>query len=82
MSTTPIYVRLVDEGTEVVRPTTALNLGDGIYQLIKTPDYDPEDECWEFLPGSRVRGVETVIGGESLLLAAASESAQEAHHDR
>jgi hypothetical protein len=50
-----IYVRLIDEGTEVSRPTEALDLGNGLLELLPTPDYDSEDETWEFRPGSVVR---------------------------
>jgi hypothetical protein len=50
-----IYVRLIDEGTEVSRPTEALDLGNGLLELLPTPDYDSEDEAWEFRPGSVVR---------------------------
>jgi hypothetical protein len=50
-----IYVRLIDEGTEVSRPTEALDLGNGLLELLPTPDYDSEGETWEFGPGSVVR---------------------------
>ena len=50
-----IYVALLDEGTDVWRPTEATALGQGLYKLLPTPNYDPEDEIWEFLPGSIVR---------------------------
>ena len=45
----------VNEGTEVSRPTRALDLGGGMFKLLPTPDYDPEDEEWEFAPGAIVR---------------------------
>jgi hypothetical protein len=51
-----IYVRLLGEGTEVFRPVQALELGNGLFRLEATSDYDPEDEIWEFVPGSDVRG--------------------------
>jgi hypothetical protein len=53
-----IYVRLLDEGTEVSRPTEALDLGNGLLKLLPSPDYNSHDfehETWEFLPGSVVR---------------------------
>jgi hypothetical protein len=50
-----IQVRLLDEGTEVSRPTRALDLGNGLFQIEATPDYDPQLETWEFVPGSVVR---------------------------
>lgn len=50
-----IYVRLIHEGTEVSRPTEALDLGNGLLELLPTPGYDSEDETWEFRPGAVVR---------------------------
>jgi hypothetical protein len=49
-----VYVALLDEGLDVWRPTEAKKLGNGSYELLPTPDYDPEVEKWEFPPGSRV----------------------------
>lgn len=53
--TVKIYVPLCDEGTPTVRGTQAIPLGDDLYKILPTPNYDPEDETWEFLPGSVVR---------------------------
>lgn len=50
-----IYVRLLNEGTEVSRPTEALNLGGGLFEILPTERYDPAEETWEFPPGSVVR---------------------------
>jgi len=67
-SSSKICVHLLDEGTTVVRPTQDAPLGNGIYRVLATPDYDPEDEHWEFPPGSIVRGViEQWEGGEVLV---------------
>ena len=52
---TTIHIRLLDEGTDVFRPTEVLILGDELYRVLPTPDYDPEDEIWEFPPGSIIR---------------------------
>lgn len=49
-----IYVTLFDEGTPTIRGTDAIDLGDGTFKLLPTSNYDPEDETWEFLPGSIV----------------------------
>lgn len=49
-----IYVKLLDEGTDVWRPTEAIDLGNGQFRILATPDYDPTDETWEFPPGSIV----------------------------
>jgi len=68
-----IYVRLLKEGTEVFRPTQALDLGNGIYRLEATPGYDPEDEICEFVPGSDVRGeVRSFESGQRLVAMRAS----------
>jgi hypothetical protein len=65
---TVVYVRLLDEGTEVWRPAPAIPLGDGSFRIIKPDDYDPETEAWEFPPDARVRCVRRKFadGGESL----------------
>jgi hypothetical protein len=53
--TIEVQVNLLNEGTDVSRPTLALDLGEGLFKLLPTPDYDPEDEEWEFVPGTTVR---------------------------
>jgi hypothetical protein len=50
-----VYVQLLNEGTSVSRPTTALPLGNGLYKLLPVENYDPDDEDWEFKPGQTVR---------------------------
>lgn len=68
MTTTTVYVRLLDEGTDVFRPTEAEQRPDGNYKLLPTRDYDPDDEHWEFLPGQVVRCERTKLhGGERLV---------------
>jgi hypothetical protein len=67
-----VYVRLLDEGTVELpaRPTKGERMGSMVYRLLPTPDYDPEDEHWEFLPGTLVHCVyETWWRGERILLA-------------
>ncbi len=54
MQTVKVYVSLLDEGTDTLRPTQALVLKGGVYELLPTPNYDPENETWEFLPGTKV----------------------------
>jgi hypothetical protein len=53
--TETIYVRLLDEGTDVWRPTLGRRVGPMTFEVMPTPNYDPEDEKWEFLPGRVVR---------------------------
>jgi len=64
----PIHVRLLDEGTECSRPTQAERLESGLFVILPTPDYNAEDEHWEFPPGSIVRAV--IVAGKEYLLAA------------
>jgi len=49
-----IYVYLLNEGTVCARPTSGIHLGDNMYKLLATHDYDPSLEDWEFPPGSIV----------------------------
>ncbi|MES2198027.1 MAG: hypothetical protein V4517_26695 [Pseudomonadota bacterium] len=66
--TTLIYVPLLDEGTEVIRPTFGLSLGADAHRVLATPEYDPSDEHWKFPPGSVVRcALEMRNGGEVLV---------------
>jgi len=50
-----VYVRLIGEGTEVSRPTEAADLGNGLFQILAASNYNPDDETWEFPPGTIVR---------------------------
>ena len=49
-----VYVRLLCEGTEVFRPTGAVQMANEVYRLLPTVNYDPADELWEFPPGALV----------------------------
>jgi hypothetical protein len=64
-----MYVRLLNEGTEVMRPTTGLMLEADVIKILATPDYDPEVEEWEFPPGTKVKCVAEMRGGRKLLVA-------------
>jgi archaellum component FlaG (FlaF/FlaG flagellin family) len=66
-----IYIRLIDEGTEVFRPTKAEVLQDGFFKVLPTANYDPDDECWEFVPGSVVRCISRKLDGDEVLIAVA-----------
>ena len=66
-----IYVPLLDEGTDVFRPATGVFVGPDTVR-IDTPDgYDPDDEAWEFPPGSEVVCVAELRGGSQILVARA-----------
>ena len=69
-----IHVRLLDEGTDCSRPTRGVVVGNGLFKLLPTVDYDPNDEHWEFLPGSIVRVQEVRHPDGIYLLAVAQES--------
>jgi len=74
LSTDIIYVRLLDEGTDVWRPVLGTHISGDVYVIHKTGDYDPDVESWEFAPESRVRcKVETRHGRQLLLAVAASD---------
>lgn len=68
-----IYVQLLNEGVDVYRPTTAEPLENGLFRLNPTPDYNPEDEEWEFLPGTIVAGrVQSLYEGKLLVAVSTS----------
>lgn len=70
LRTVKIFVRLLDEGTEVFRPTQAIENDDGTFTLVPSVDYDTEDESWEFPPGSIVRAEKKLQRSEMHLIAA------------
>jgi hypothetical protein len=70
-STSPVYVRLLNEGTVVYRPAEAVLVGLGAARLLAPPDYDPEDEEWEFKPGSVVRIEGRTLEGKEVSVAVA-----------
>ncbi len=60
--TEEIHIYLKDEGTQVWRPVEAIVMGEDLYRI---PDniLVPDDEDWEFLPGSVVRCVHKKLSG-------------------
>src|SRR5262245_51257477 len=67
--TETIYVRLLDEGTDAWRPTVGRRVGPMTFEVLPTPKYDPEDEKWEFTPGTIVKGQYRRMEGGVWLLA-------------
>ena len=53
-STREVFVPLLNEGTRVLRPAQAIARGGMRFKLIELDGYDPDDEQWEFPPGSEV----------------------------
>jgi hypothetical protein len=64
-----IFVPLLNEGTDVLRPTQGIVLGSNEVQVLATPDYDPTIEEWQFPPGTRVWCAREIRGGRELLVA-------------
>jgi hypothetical protein len=64
-----VYVRLLGEGVEVYRPVVASMVSTTSYTLGGTDVYDPEDEEWEFSPGSLVTVQERTLNGDVVLVA-------------
>lgn len=63
-----VYVALLDEGANVWRPVPARKVAESVYELLSPPDYDPDDETWEFPPGSVVQcAPRHTSGGEHLV---------------
>jgi hypothetical protein len=53
-----------------------MQLGNGHFRLEAAADYDPEDEIWEFLPGSDVRGeIQPFDSGRHLVAFSATKPA-------
>jgi hypothetical protein len=67
-----VYVRLLGEGVDVYRPTSAVPAGTDSATLLPTPDFDPSDEEWEFPPGTLVRTARRVLDGSEVLVAVAA----------
>lgn len=61
-----IYIKLLDEGTDVYRPVKALKVEKGEYKILDT---QPKDELWEFKSGELVVCVHKKLEGEKLLVA-------------
>ncbi len=70
-STEPIliYIPLLNEGTDVLRPTTGVVLQADLVEIQPTSDYNPAIEQWAFPPGSKVRCVRESRGGREVLVA-------------
>jgi hypothetical protein len=67
-----IYIRLLDEGVPVARPTYGEAIEDNIFRVLPTKNYNPDDETWEFPPGTVVRCERKISpdGREALLAVA------------
>lgn len=69
-----IYIQLLEEGTKVYRPVPAIEIESNIYEVQGFEIYDPEDEAWEFTPGTYVLVEEQNLDGENVLVAIQEQS--------
>ena len=66
---TQIYIPLLNEGTDVLRPATGVFVNPDTVRVESPPDYDPNIEEWEFPPGSEVHCVAEYRDGRQILVA-------------
>lgn len=64
-----LYVPLLNEGTDVLRPATGRFVGPDVVRVEEPDDYAPEIEDWEFPPGAEVRCVAEFRDGRQILVA-------------
>ncbi len=64
-----VFVPLLNEGTGVFRPAQAIACGEMQFKLLEPDGYDPEDEQWEFPPGSEVECRIEVLSGRDAMVA-------------
>jgi hypothetical protein len=60
-----VYMPLLDEGTDVCRPVSAIPFGECKYRILGKM---PEDEEWAFRPGSIVIGRTRLVSGEDTVI--------------
>ena len=63
MNSITIYVKLLDEETPTIRPTSGIHVVNNIYRLLPAPNYDPEDETWLF-----PRALWFSVNGETIVM--------------
>ena len=76
----PLYVPLLNEGTDVLRPATGIFVGPDVIRVEAPDDYDPEIEQWEFPPGTEVRCIAEFRGGRPIFVAR-SRVLESSHND-
>ena len=69
MTTEEIYVALLDEDVAVWRPVPAHEVEPSTFIVLRPDDYDPDDEHWEFPPGSVVQCQRRTIRDGEILAA-------------
>ncbi len=74
-----LFVPLLDEGTDVLRPATGVFVGADVIRIEAPADYDPDIEDWEFPPGSEARCFAEFRDGRQILVAR-SRVLEPTHH--
>ncbi len=64
-----ISVEQEEGGAFWVKTTNALSIGNGLYEVLPTPHYNPTEEKWKFPPGSIVRLKEITLNGFKYIMA-------------
>lgn len=64
-----VYVQLLGEGSAAYRPVPAVMLNPSVCILDGADIYDPDDEKWEFLPGSQVTVEKKQLSAGEVLVA-------------
>jgi hypothetical protein len=64
-----IYIQLLNEGSVAYRPVSSLEIEKNIFRVDGSEIYNPEDEEWEFPPGTYVIVEKQIRGGEKVLIA-------------
>ena len=73
--TATVYVALLQEGTEVWRPVSALSLGGNRFRLLGRI---PDGEMWEYQPGDDVIGERRIFAGTASGLVAVAYANRDA----
>jgi hypothetical protein len=69
MNQETIFIRLLNEGTDVWRPAVATKIDENVYRIEMPDNYDPEDEEWEFKPNSIVCCETKILTDKKCLIA-------------
>jgi hypothetical protein len=64
-----IYVRLLNDGVGVLRPTRGTRIYGDVYLLKAPTGYDSRCEKWEFPPGTNVVCAREIHSGSEIIIA-------------
>jgi len=69
-----VRISVRSANSELIHTTNAISLGDGLYKVLATPNYDPEIDSWAFPPDSTVALEEKNMPGGNFLLAVSPDT--------